>query len=164
MPDIRTVWNGDSQSGDWQVVDGGLDTSGDLETAVLISLFTWARAADDDDLPYKGSDRKGWWGNLDGDALYGIRELGSKLWLLARRTQSEETRQDAIRYAADALRWMKERAVVARVDVDAQWISLGSRTAAKAGFLGLVVKLYGTDGGVVFDRRYAWAWNQLEGK
>lgn len=153
MADIRTVWNADTQTADWIVVDGALDASGDLETAVVMSLFTWARASEDDELPYKGADRKGWWGNLDGEALYGIKEFGSKLWLLARRTQTETTRQDAIRYASDALKWMKDDAVVARIDVDAQWV--------RDGFLGLIVKLYASDGDVIFDRRYAWAWNQL---
>lgn len=154
MADIRTVWNGETQTGDWQIVGGALDASGDLETAVLLSLFTWARAAEDDPLPYEGADRKGWWGNLDGEALHGIREIGSKLWLLARRLQNEETRQDAIRYAADALNWMKDSAVVARIDVDAQWV--------RPGMLGLVIKLYAADGSIAFDRRYAWAWNQIE--
>lgn len=155
MADIRTVWNTETQSGDWQIVGGSLDASGDLETAVLLSLFTWARAAEDDELPYPGADRKGWWGNLDGEALHGMRELGSKLWLLARRLENEETRQDAIRYAAEALKWMKDSALVARIDIDAQWV--------RPGMLGLIVKLYATDGAVAFDRRYAWAWNQLEG-
>lgn len=155
MADIRTVWNAETQTADWQIVGGALDSSGDMETAVLLSLFTWARASEDDELPYKGADRKGWWGNLDGEELHGMKELGSKLWLLSRRLQNEETRQDAIRYAADALKWMKDSAVVARIDVDAQWVARG--------FLGLIIKLYDADGGVVFDRRYAWAWNQIEG-
>lgn len=161
MADIRTVWNADTQSGDWRVVDGGLDASSDLETAVLLSLFTWARASEDDELPVKGGDRKGWWGNHEGEALHGLKELGSKLWLLSRRLATEETRQDAIRHAADALKWMTARGVAARVEVDAEWISLGGRSGAKAGFLGLVVKIYDRDGAVVFDRRYAWAWDQL---
>lgn len=163
MADIRTVWDSDTQGGDWVIVGGAFDSSSDLETAVLLSLFTWARASEDDELPYKGADRKGWWGNLDGEALHGMRELGSKLWLLARRTQTEETRQDAIRYAAEALKWMKDMALVARIDVDAQWVALGQKAANKSGFLGLLIKLYDADGDEVFDRRYAWAWNQIQG-
>ena len=50
---ITVVINGLSQS-------LGLESSQPLVRAVVISLFTWARARDDDRL--RGDQRMGWWG------------------------------------------------------------------------------------------------------
>ena len=39
------------------------DKSDPLVRAVIISLFTWRRAHDDDVLPNAGMSRMGWWGD-----------------------------------------------------------------------------------------------------
>jgi len=152
MADIRLVWNADTQTADWQIVDGALDASGDLETSVIASLFTWARASDDDVLPVPG-DRKGWLGDLDGQAIHGLKAVGSKLWLLSRELQTEETRQRAIGYALAALQWLVEDGVASRVAVDAEWV--------RRGFLSLSVQIFDPSGDVTLDQKYAWAWAQM---
>lgn len=49
--DIRMTYDNISQAGDFVVTKGDLATDRDLETAVLISLFTDRRASDDDVVP-----------------------------------------------------------------------------------------------------------------
>ena len=159
MSDIRTVWNGDLGGADWSVAAGALDSGRDLETAVILSLFTWSRAADDDILPdgragrAAAAARKGWWGNLDGEALHGTREIGSRLWLLSRETRSERTRTRAVDYARAALRWLTAENIAAAVEVDAAWQGDDR--------LALSIRITDLSGAVIFDRRFAWAWGEL---
>ncbi|MFJ3112310.1 phage GP46 family protein [Pseudomonas putida] len=84
-----------------------------LRRAVTISLFTWRRAGADDQLD--DADRKGWWGDSvptePGD------QIGSRLWLLQRRTITQDTLRDAQEYAEEALRWMTEDQIVTAVTV-----------------------------------------------
>jgi phage gp46-like protein len=84
-----------------------------LRRAVTISLFTWRRAGPDDVVD--DSDLKGWWGDcvpsVAGD------KIGSRLWLLARRTLVAQTLQDAQAYAEEALAWLLEDAIVTAVAV-----------------------------------------------
>lgn len=84
-----------------------------LRRAVTISLFTWRRASTDDVVD--DSDRRGWWG----DALPSVAgdKIGSRLWLLQRRTLTGETLKDAQGYAEESLSWMKEDGIVAAVQV-----------------------------------------------
>lgn len=86
-----------------------------LRRAVTISLFTWRRAAPDDVVD--DSDRKGWWG----DCLPSVAgdQIGSRLWLLARRTLVAQTLQDAQAYAEEALAWLLDDAIVTAVNVTA---------------------------------------------
>jgi phage gp46-like protein len=84
-----------------------------LRRAVTISLFTWRRAGPDDAVD--DSDRKGWWGDcvpsVAGD------QIGSRLWLLARRTLVAQTLQDAQAYAEEALAWLLDDQIVTAVSV-----------------------------------------------
>ncbi|VVN76391.1 phage GP46 family protein [Pseudomonas fluorescens] len=84
-----------------------------LRRAVTISLFTWRRAGPDD--PVDDSDRKGWWGDcapsVAGD------QIGSRLWLLARRTLVADTFKDAQAYAEEALAWLLDDQMVTAVTV-----------------------------------------------
>lgn len=85
-----------------------------LETSVTISLFTDARAEDDDVLPNKSDTRKGWWG----DALLD-QPIGSKLWLLSRAKNSDETVKLAGDYTKQALDWMVTDEVATEILVSA---------------------------------------------
>ncbi|WP_338919209.1 phage GP46 family protein [Pseudomonas silesiensis] len=84
-----------------------------LRRAVTISLFTWRRAGPDD--PVDDSDRKGWWGDcvpsVAGD------KIGSRLWLLSRRTLVADTFKDAQAYAEEALAWLLDDQIVTAVTV-----------------------------------------------
>ncbi|WP_314916561.1 phage GP46 family protein [Pseudomonas helleri] len=87
-----------------------------LRRAVTISLFTWRRAGPDDAVD--DSDRKGWWGDsvpsVTGD------KIGSRLWLLQRRTLVADTLKDAEAYANEALAWLVDDGVLTRVTVTAE--------------------------------------------
>lgn len=90
-----------------------LDDDAGLRRAVEISLFTWRRAEADD--PVDDAERYGYWGdsypNEPGD------RLGSRLWLLRRRRLDAATARDAEHYVREALQWMLDDAVIARLDV-----------------------------------------------
>lgn len=87
-----------------------------LRRAVTISLFTWRRAGPDDAVD--DSDRKGWWGDcvpsVAGD------QIGSRLWLLSRRTLVADTFKDAQAYAEEALAWLLDDQIATVVTVTAE--------------------------------------------
>lgn len=145
MGDISTLWDPAANGGDWSIEGADLATGDDLATAVLISLFT-DRRVDAEDVPPDGtSDRRGWWG--DSGRTY---PLGSKLWLLERAKQTEETRLRAQDYVAEALQWLIDAGIADSLDVVAAW--------QRPGFLGVKVTLFEPDGSVLRDFNYEWAW------
>lgn len=144
MPDIATIWQPAEGRGDWRLAGPDLVSGSDLETAVLISLFTDRQADADDVIPDGSGDRRGWWGDLGR-----TRPLGSKLWLLERAKQSEQTRLRALDYCREALDWMVEDGIAESVTVQASW--------QRGGFLGVQVLMVEPSGrDVVFN--YQWAW------
>jgi phage gp46-like protein len=103
-------------------LDGPYLASGkDLETAVIISLFTDRRAEPDDVVD--GDDRGGWWGDTYAE-IPGDR-IGSGLWLLIREKQTDETLSLAREYCEEALRWMLEDGVASDVTVETEWVRMG---------------------------------------
>lgn len=90
-------------------------SSDPLERAVVISLFTWRRAEPSD--PVDDDELYGYWGDAYPDVARD--RIGSRLWLLRRRTLTAATIQDADRYAREALAWLVEDGVV--LDVDARF-------------------------------------------
>lgn len=117
MADVALEWNGDIWQSDLRLQGSDLARGDDLLTAAIISLFTWRRANDDDELPDTETSRLGWWGdsiaNVEGD------RIGSRLWLLRREKLTAETINRALEYCREALAWMVEDGVAARVDVSA---------------------------------------------
>ena len=103
---------------------GGLEGDDGLTTAVLVSLFTDARAGADDRLPDPATaNPRGWWG----DALAWIDSdrIGSRLWLLSREKQVRETLRRAEEYAREALAWMLTDGAARTVAVSARWVGVG---------------------------------------
>ena len=88
----------------------------ELARAVYNSLFSWARARDDDSLP--GDSRYGWW--ADTYAEEADDRFGSRLWLLMRAKLTDENVQRAQEYAEEALKWMLDDGVAVSVDVTAE--------------------------------------------
>lgn len=85
-----------------------------LTRAVVISLFTWRRAERDDRTPQP----YGWWGDT-WPAVQNDR-IGSRLYLLKRRKLTNKTPQDAREYMQQALAWMTDDGVAARIDVTSE--------------------------------------------
>ncbi|MFP4891218.1 phage GP46 family protein [Paraburkholderia sp. EG304] len=115
MADVTTIWDIPDMRGDWAMAGPSLQSGDDLQTAVLISLFTDRLALPSDATP--DGDRRGWWGD---DPLYPI---GSRLWLLGRVKGPLDVPQRAQDYAQEALQWMIDDGVVASFDISAQWIN-----------------------------------------
>lgn len=102
---------------------GGIAADEGLGTCVLLSLFLDRRAGTDDVLPDASSgDRRGWIGDAfaeDDD------RIGSRLWLLQREKQTEETRRRAEDYAREALAWLLDEGLATAIRVTAEWVSIG---------------------------------------
>lgn len=116
LADLALEWDDRAAAADLVMIDGDLASDGGLRTAVLLSLFLDRRAEPDDRPPSDDpNDRRGWWADqfaeVDGD------RIGSRLWLLDRAKRTAETARRAEEYVREALAWMIEDRVVARIDV-----------------------------------------------
>jgi phage gp46-like protein len=101
--------------GDFQLVQNDLTSDEGLETAVAMSLFLDRRADDSDQLPATHTDARGWWADefppVPGDLI------GSRLWLLARETNTASVLQRANQYTKEALQWFIDDGVASEVNV-----------------------------------------------
>jgi phage gp46-like protein len=90
IPDVRlvqnTVFPKYSVTEDWSLLPNGtLDDTQALATSIIVALGTNALAGPNDDLPDPDStDRCGWWGDLDAQAIWNGWPIGWKGWLLRR--------------------------------------------------------------------------------
>lgn len=154
-PDI--VWNGAFgelavTAADDPVNPAGLRATSALETAVIICLMT-DRRVEPSELR-DGDVNKGWPG--DGfDLEPGERPLGSKLWLLRRSALTPDIELRAVDFAREALQTLIDQKACARIDVTAE----ANRSANR---LDLDVRLYGRDGALIYDRRFAVLWEQMQ--
>ena len=83
--------------------DGSLYEDDGLETVVVISLFTDAKATVEDGLT-PGDEPRGYWADVY-DEEQGLN-IGSKLWLLEGATATDATLRQVESYASAALAWM----------------------------------------------------------
>lgn len=147
MSDFKIVWDPANCRGDWQILAGDIATGDDLESALLLSLFTDREAAPDDEIPDDSGDRRGWWG--DDDSGDDAGPTGSRLWLLSRRkSPTDRTLTDAYDYVAGAIQWLIDTGVVGSFAIVTQWV--------KQDMLGMSITAYRPDGSVM--QTYNWAW------
>lgn len=94
------------------VLEGGdLKLANGLSEAVLVSLFSDARASADDIETEQLSEPRGWWGEDPPD------RFGSKLWLLSRAKMTELTVLQARDYCVEALAWLRTLDIAEEVTV-----------------------------------------------
>ena len=154
MSDIALVW--DNRLGIADIALAGPDLSRDdgLHSAVLLSLFTDARAATDDDLPAGDGDRRGWWGDtLSTDPA---DHVGSRLWLLDREKRLPGVLARVEAYASEALAWLLTDGVAQRVTCSAAFVG--------ADTVGLSVEIERPDGRHFqkqFRHRFDSAWEAM---
>ncbi len=132
------------QTFDLDVRDGKAQLDGGLETAVMLSLFTDARATPTDPLPVGHTHRRGWWSD---------RTLGSKLWTLAQEKQTDTTRNRAKQYCEQALQWLITDNVASKVEVTTQWV--------RQGFLSIAVAITRPN---ATQSRYQYLWEAQTGR
>lgn len=119
MTDLALAYaSAEIEAADLLLVGGDLATDDGLRTAVIVSLFTDARAAADDPLPEPGADRRGWWGDAVPRTAGDV--IGSRLWLLAREKITGSVLARAREYAEEALAWLVEDRVASAVDVQVE--------------------------------------------
>lgn len=109
MSDTAIVWSANAGHGDWVLAGTSLATGNDLETAMLISIFTDQLANADDVIPDGSTDPRGWVGDLGETVL-----IGSRLWLHIERAKlTQATANQARDDVTAALQWMIDDGVVA---------------------------------------------------
>lgn len=155
MADIRITWSPDLMSGDWALAADGLDSTRALVTAVIVALFTWRTADRDDALPGgpDDTDRKGWWADYEAREIHDGWPIGSRLWLLVREKQTDETRNRAEAYLREALDPFVALGVVDRYDCLVDYFAPGR--------LGAEITLYrGPEGSIAV--RFESLWEGLQ--
>lgn len=118
-----------------------------LARAVIMSLFTWARARPDD---ATDGDNWGWWG--DNVSEVENDRIGSRLWLLSRSTLQQNTPVRAEHYAIEALNHLVEDGVATRVTAAAERMGVTG--------LAMLVTIYRVDGSQL-DLRFANVWSLI---
>lgn len=157
-PDI--VWDG--YRGDFALVTadnhgpaGGLRSGQQLATAVLMLLFTDARAAPEDIRFEHAGDRRGWVG--DGfDLAPGETELGSRLWLYRRHELTDETARLIEDEALRALQPLIDQQAVVTINARAEADKV-------AGTVALALDLFGRNGDRVYQARFDDLWKAIDG-
>ena len=103
-----------------------LDETQELATAVIVALGTDRLANIDDILSDPdSSDRRGWWGDLDAEAIWGGWIIGTRCWLLERAkiTGPEAFEGSTVAraefYVREALRPFVEKRIASSIDVEA---------------------------------------------
>lgn len=112
---------------DWLQTPLGLSEEEELATAVRLALATDSLARIEEVLPDPdSSDRRGWWGDLEAEEIWGGWELGCKNWLLTRAKISDEVSWEgatvirARSYTREALQPFIDRGIASAVDVRAE--------------------------------------------
>ena len=138
VPDVRLVQNlyfpKYDVPLDWRLlINGTLDDTRALATAVIVALGTNALASDTEVLPDPDSDdRQGWWGDLDAEDIWNGWPIGSKLWLLRRakilppNAKEGSTVQRVVDYCRQALQPLVDRRVCSSFTVTAERVDLES--------------------------------------
>ena len=98
-------------SNDIKIQNGILDLDNGLQTAIYISLFTDRRIGEDDEIPDRSNDRRGYWGDTLED-----EPLGSFLWTLDREKITTSLLNKIDTYSKDALNWLIEDGIASEIN------------------------------------------------
>ena len=146
MSDITTIWNVEQGMGDYLLAGAALAEGDELQTAMIISLFSDRVAAPTDRIPDGTNDPRGW--ACDTDDL----AIGSRLWLLDRSKQTDAVLNQAKDYITEAVQWMIDDQFVERFDITVEW--------TRRSMLGCRVVAYRKVGTQLIALRYAYVWEQ----
>lgn len=110
---LELAWDG--WEADLRRANGDYTTGGGLETAVLVSVFSSARAPVELTADLAPEQRRGWWGEDPADPF------GSLFWLTDRATRSQETLVRAREWVQTSLQWLVRLQIAERVTVTAEY-------------------------------------------
>lgn len=105
----NTIW-------DISFTNGDLTSTNSLDTAVLMSLYTDARASNSE-VP-EIQRRRGWWGNIVSN--YPDYQIGSKLWLLYQARLNQNTLNLVKTYIYNCLSWMIDDGYITNIGIDTE--------------------------------------------
>lgn len=105
----------DDESIDIEYEDGDLKRDDGLETPVIISMFSDARA-EVEDLESLDQELRGYWGDMYPDVTGD--EWGSRIWTTYRRKVTNETRGDVQDKTEECLKWFKDDGIASSVKVE----------------------------------------------
>lgn len=142
--DIALLFRNDRYETDIALNGPDLQQDHDLETAIIISLFTDRRANSDDVV--ESDDRRGHWSDTYSEIPND--KLGSRLWLLSREKQTQDVINRARAYCVEALQWLLDDAVAEQVNIEVG--------AVRMGVLGIKVEVVRPTGINNFNFDYAW--------
>src|SRR5687767_5037389 len=97
--DVALLFQPGTLIADIQLDGPDLLSGEDLETAIILSLFTDRRAKADDILD-DPNDKRGWWGDTYSEIAND--KIGSRLWLLSRAKITNTTLNRAREYVSEA--------------------------------------------------------------
>ena len=119
MADLKLVQGADNERWDiaWDDDAQDLVLADDLETSVIVSIETIARAQEGDDIPDNTDRRRGWFG----DAFLENPEdtTGSRLWLVSRSKMVATILPQVRQLFEECLAWFVEDGVASAVRVQA---------------------------------------------
>jgi phage gp46-like protein len=145
MGDVRIVFDQTTFSGDFAMMGGDLEQGHELQTAVLISLFTDQTADPQDVLPPgQAADPRGWWADT-----YEGEQIGSRLWQVFWRIANQDTLNWINDTATKSLQWMIDDGVATAVTVSGQFLGKG-----KVGLSGVITEPSGK------KTPFSYAWTQ----
>ena len=131
---------------DMNLTIGDIAADDGLETSVLISLFSDARATQDMiAIEDRDGDLRGFWGDVDTQ-----ENTGSLLWTIKRAKQMTKTLADAREYCQKALAWMVEDKVADKVVVTVEY--------TQRGWMAIQVDIYRTRSNNPVTYRYNYEW------
>jgi phage gp46-like protein len=145
---------------DWLQCDQNLIVDGyDLQSAVIVALGSDALAPVDQELPDPSStDRRGWWGDMDAEEIWGGWPVGCLLWLLRRaKITGAQARQGATLALAegwtrDAMSQFVSHQIASQIDVTTVLIGIQR--------IDVGVTIYrGPEAAI--DLRYAALWSEM---
>jgi phage gp46-like protein len=151
MGDIRFVFDNLTGTGDWAMDGRGLATGHEIETAIMISLFSDAQADPGDIV--RDADPRGWWADTysahEDPNLTPIADdrTGSKLWQVFNMPRTQQTLNWMANQILVALEWMKIDGVADAIDAAPRFTNSGG--------VGAIVVI--TRGQSKLTYNYAWA-------
>jgi phage gp46-like protein len=145
---------------DWLLLgDGTLDATQELATAIVVALGTDKLAEPGDILPDPDdTDRRGWWGDYQAEAVWDGWPVGSRLWLLRReKIEGPGSRRGATtvrveQYIREAIQPFIERRIGSSFQVEATRIGKERIDALIRIYRGPVLEI---------ELRYAILWDGI---